>query len=233
VLAQIDVQETDRGPTRRAPERLCLATREVKPTAELMRFVVAPDGTIVPDLAGNLPGRGAWVTATREALAVALRMNAFARAFHGKGKAASDLPDQVERLLESAALKSLSLARKAGQVVFGFTKVEGALEEGRLVALLHAREAAGDGVGKLEAAAARGERAGKPAPARVRGLSGEQLDLALGRSNVVHAGLLAHPASRSFLARWLRLERWRTGSAGGDAANRDRGASESEKLGSE
>ena len=227
MLAQIDVEETDQGPARRAPERFCLAAREVKPTAELMRFVVAPDGAIVPDLAGKLPGRGAWITATREALAAALRTNAFGRAFRGKGTAAPDLADRVERLLERSVVESLSLANKAGQVVLGFAKVEAALQEGRLAALVHARAAAADGVGKLESALARGERAGKPAPVRVRGLSGEQLDLALGRSNVVHAGLLAHPASRGFLARWLRLERWRTGSAGGDAVNFGRGASES------
>jgi hypothetical protein len=112
-------------------------------------------------------------------------------------------------------------------VVFGFTKVEGALAEGRLIALLHAREAAADGTGKLEAVLARAERAGNPAPARVRGLAGGQLDLALGRSNVVHAALLAHPASASFLARCQTLDHWRNGgpagepAAAGGRANRD------------
>jgi predicted RNA-binding protein YlxR (DUF448 family) len=235
VLAEIEAIETDEGPAaaRRAPERLCIATRAVKPAAELLRFVVAPDGAVVADLAGNLPGRGAWVTATRDALKSALATGAFRRAFRGKGTAAPDLADQVEKLLERAALESLSLANKAGQVVLGFTKVEGALQDGRLAALLHAREAAPDGMAKLSAALARGERAGKPALVRVRGLSGEQLDLALGRSNVVHAGLLAHPASRGFLARWLRLERWRTGSAGSEAAIVGRGASNYETPGSE
>jgi len=233
VLAETAVEETDKGPARRMPERFCLASREVKPTAELMRFVVGPDGAIVPDLAGNLPGRGAWITATREALAAALRSNAFARAFKGKGAAAADLADRVEHLLERSALDSLSLANKAGRVVFGFAKVEAALEQGRLAALVQASDAAADGVSKLEGALTRAAGAEKPVPVRVRGLSGEQLDLALGRSNVVHAGLLAHPASRGFLARWLRLERWRTGSAGGEAAKRGRGASNSTKLGSE
>jgi predicted RNA-binding protein YlxR (DUF448 family) len=227
VLAQIEVEETDPGPARSAPERLCIATREVKPVAELVRFVVGPDGVVVPDLAGNLPGRGAWITATRQALDQAMRNAVFSRAFRGKGVAPADLGDRVERLLERAALESLSLANKAGRVVFGFTKVQGAVEEGRLAVLLHAREAAADGINKLDGAVARAQRAGKPVPARVRGLSGEQLDLALGRPNVVHAGLLAHPASRGFLARWLRLERWRTGSAGGDAAKRGRAAGNS------
>jgi hypothetical protein len=234
VLAQIDREETDLGPAagRRATERMCLATRQVRPTTELMRFVVAPDGAIVPDLTGKLPGRGAWVTATRDALATAIRGQAFARAFRGAGRAAPDLAELAERLLERAALDSLSLAHKAGQVVFGFAKVEAALEQGKLAALVQAREAAPDGAAKLEAAIGRAARAGNAEPVRVRGLSGGQLDLALGRSNVVHAGLLAHPASRSFLARWLRLERWRTGATGGDAVSGGRGAGKS-KLESE
>ena len=37
----------------------------VKPVAEMIRFVVAPDGSVVPDLKRRLPGRGIWVTATR------------------------------------------------------------------------------------------------------------------------------------------------------------------------
>jgi uncharacterized protein len=234
VQAQIEAQETDQGPAaaRRAPERLCLATREVKPVEEMMRFVVAPDGAIVPDLAGKLPGRGAWVTATRTALDAAIRSKAFGRAFHGKGTIAPELSDLVERLLERAALESLSLVNKAGQVVNGFTRVEAALASGSVIALVHAREAAADGIAKLDGVAARAESAGNAAPARVRALSGEQLDLALGRSNVVHAALLAHPASRGFLVRWLRLVRWRTGSSGDEAAS-SRHASNSSKLESE
>ena len=155
--------------------------------------------------------------ATREALEIALSNKAFGRAFHGKGRTTPELPDLVERLLERAAIEALSLANKAGRVITGFAKVEAALEAGKLAGLMHAREAARDGMNKLNGAVARAVQAGKPAPIRVLGLAGEQLDLALGRPNVVHAGLLAHPASRGFLARWLRLQRWRTGSTGGDA----------------
>ena len=77
--------------------RLCLATREVKPVEEMIRYVVAPDGRIVPDLDRKLPGRGAWVTAKRAALAAAMREKGFARAFRGKGQAGADLPDRDAR----------------------------------------------------------------------------------------------------------------------------------------
>ena len=235
MLAQIEANDTDEGlaAARRAPERLCLATREVKPVAELLRFVVAPDGTIVPDINGKLPGRGAWVTAARPALESAVRTKALTRAFRGKGTAAPDLPDLVDRLLERSMLEALSLANKAGKVVTGFAKVEAALAAGRVAALLHAGEASADGNAKLDAVADRAERAGNAAPIRVLGISGGQLDLALGRPNVVHAALLAHPASRGFLARWHRLRRWRTGLSGGEAMSAGRVAGKMSNLESE
>ena len=219
MLAHMESDEVDDGlaAARDGLTRLCLAMREVKPVEEMIRYVVAPDGRIVPDLDRKLPGRGAWVTAKRAALETAMREKGFARAFRGKGQAGADLPDLVERLLERSALEALSLANKAGLVITGFSKVENALSEREVGVLLHAREAASDGIRKLETAAARAVGAGNPLPERVSTFAGAQLDLALGRSNVIHAALLSHPASQGFLARCLRLERWRNGGPAGEA----------------
>lgn len=220
MLAVVDTDETDKGlaAARKGVTRLCLVTREVKPVEELMRFVVGPDGRVVPDLERKLPGRGAWVTATRDALARAVSKHVFSRAFQGKGAAGPELVDLVERLLEKAALEALSLANKAGCVVAGFSRVEAALPEQNLAAVLNASDASEDGVRKLDAAIRAAETAGRPRPKRIYAFRGDQLDLALGRSNVVHAALLAHPASAGFLARYLRLERWRNPGPADEAA---------------
>lgn len=201
-------EETDRGPAeaRAGKARLCLASGEVTPVADMIRYVVAPDGAIVPDIACRLPGRGAWVTARREALESAIARKSFGRAFRGKGKADRALADLVERLLERAALDSLSLVNKAGQIVTGFEKVKTALGGKAVIAVLHTSEAGKDGRAKLNTHA---KSANTEVPAEIRLFSGEQLDLALGRSNVVHAALLDHAACRAFLANCLRLERWR------------------------
>ncbi len=201
-------EDTDKGPAdaRGGLTRLCLATGETKPVAEMIRYVVAPDGAIVPDLSKKLPGRGAWVSATEAALRAAIEKRAFARAFRGKGKASAELPALVERLLERAALAQLSMANKAGQAVTGLEKIKERLTGNRVVALLHASEAAEDGRVKLNALA---KSAYPEPPEEIRLFSGEQLDLALGRSNVVHAALLDHAACRAFLANCLRYERWR------------------------
>lgn len=225
---EVDEDETDLGPrgltSARAPlARLCLATREVTPVSDMVRYVVAPDGAIIPDLARKLPGRGAWVTATRAALAEALKRRAFGRAFRGKGTARDDLPDLVDTCLLADVRAALSLANKAGRVVTGNTKVEAALFSEPVAVLVHAADARPDGVRKLGATARRAETEAHDAPNGpvmrridiVDCLSGHELDLALGRSNVVHAALLAHPTTAGFLARCRRLERWRTDTSPG------------------
>ncbi|MCK0206896.1 RNA-binding protein [Starkeya koreensis] len=200
----------------RAPARQCIASRTVRPVGELMRFVVGPDGSVVPDIHARLPGRGAWVTANRPALAEAIKRKAFARAFRGKvrldpARAEPALADLVGQLLEKDALAALALANKAGRLVTGNAKVIEALQAGNVAVLVHAADAAPDGVAKLDALARRIGEAGGREIARVDGFAGVQLDLALGRSNVVHAALLAHPTSAGFLARMKRLEGWAAG----------------------
>jgi uncharacterized protein len=199
--------ELDQGPQVRQHERMCIATRDVRPIAELIRFVVGPDGEPVPDLKQKLPGRGIWVTATRAALDQAVKHGAFVRGFKRQVRMPPDLTLRTEQLLEKAVLDALAIAAKAGSVKAGFGKTEDALQREPVVALLHAAEAAADGVRKLEAAS-RKQRPGNP-PVVVRILTAAQLDLALGRPNMIHAALLAGPASDTFLARLERLERFR------------------------
>jgi len=202
----------DQGP-RRIPagsERLCAATGAVTPVADMIRFVVGPDGTVVPDIRRRLPGRGIWITATRPALRSALARKAFARSFKRDVRAAPDLVELTERLLERSALDALAMAHKARRTVTGFAKVEAALlRQDRVVGLLHAADAGNDGVRKLNAALR--QRPDAENIAVIGTFAITQLDLAFGRSNVVHAVLVAGPESDAVLTRLARLERFRTG----------------------
>ncbi len=201
----------DRGPRGRERERLCVATRVVRPVDDLIRFVVGPDGNVVPDLKGKLPGRGVWVTGTRAALEEAVKRKAFARGFKRDVRLPTDLAAQTERLLQGGALDALAIAAKGGAVVAGFAKAAAALERNDAVALLHAAEASPEGVRKLDAII---RRQGDTSVPVIEFLTSAQLDLALGRPNVVHAALLAGAASETVLLRSRRLERFRTGGAG-------------------
>lgn len=205
---------------KREPERTCLVTREGRSPAELMRFVLGPDGAVVPDLRNRLPGRGAWVTPTAGAIAEAVRRKLFARAFKQEVLAPPDLADQIDAALVRDLKGALALANKAGAVVAGFGKVESAIDKGGAAALIHAREAAADGRRKLAAALHRSRTDPTSALPVFDDLPGDDLDMALGRQHVIHAALLAGPGSEGCLARWRRLRVFR-GVADGAERPRD------------
>jgi predicted RNA-binding protein YlxR (DUF448 family) len=214
MLAHAHDSDLDTGPQRGLPgaSRLCAVTRTVKPADEMIRFVVGPDG-VVPDLKRKLPGRGIWITATRSMLRDAVRRRVFARGFKQDVQVAADLAELTEQLLARAALDALAIAGKSGLVALGFAKVEAALiRDGQVKAILHAAGAGADGVTKI--AATLQKRPDRGQIAVIRRFTGDQLDLALGRPNVVHAALLAGPASDTFLTRCQRLDRFVTGDPG-------------------
>ena len=209
MLAATPDVELDTGPRNAAgAERFCAVSRKVTAVDEMIRFVVGPDG-VVPDLKRKLPGRGILVTATRDAITEAVTRSVFARGFRRDVNVASDLAAQTERLLVRAALDALAISGKASLVAAGFAKAEAALMRDKVVGLIHAVDAAEDGVRKLGAVLK--TRPDVDSIAVVRSFDTAQLDLALGRSNMVHAALLAGPSNDTFLTRFQRLERFRIG----------------------
>ena len=209
--------DLDNGPRtdRAATSRMCAVSREVKAIDELIRFVVSPQGEVIPDLKRRLPGRGLWISASRQVVAEAVRRHQFGRGFRRDVRVAPTLATDTEALLARSVVEALAMAAKAGQVVSGFSKVEAALgpRPGRSViaALIHASDGAADGIRKLDALTRekegnRGESAQIPI---ITALTSEELDLALHRANVIHAALLAGPASRTFLSRSQTLVRYR------------------------
>jgi len=235
--------DLDNGPRtdRSATVRMCAVTRQVQPIDDLIRFVVSPQSEVMADLKRKLPGRGLWITASRQVVAEAVKRNQFGKGFKREVRVAPTLAANTEALLVRGVIEALAMAAKAGQVVAGFSKVEGALQDAfkgvfkgvlaqqqaqtSIHALIHASDGAADGIRKLDAIvrqnAGNGEES-RPFPV-VTALTSEQLDLALGRSNVIHAALLAGPASKTFLSRSHVLVRYRMadddGTAGQAAKN--------------
>jgi uncharacterized protein len=209
--------DLDNGPRtdRSATMRMCAVTRAVRPIDELIRFVVSPQGEVIPDLKRKLPGRGLWVSASHQAVAEAIKRHQFSKGFKRDVRVGPSLVGDTEQLLVRSAIDALAMAAKAGQVVSGFGKVEDALRQRQaqilVQALIHAADGAADGIRKLDALVR--QNAGINDESReipvVTALTSEQLDLALGRSNVIHAALLAGPASKTFLTRSQILVRYR------------------------
>src|ERR1700736_416021 len=123
--------DLDHGPrtNKSATERMCAVTRAVRPIGELIRFVVSPQGEVIADLKRKLPGRGLWVSASRQVVAEAVRRNQFSKGFKRDVRATPTLAADTEALLVRGVIEALAMAAKAGQVVSGFSKVEGALEQ--------------------------------------------------------------------------------------------------------
>ena len=219
--------DLDNGPRtdRSATMRMCAVTRQVRPIDELIRFVVAPSGEVIPDLKRKLPGRGLWVSASRQTLAEAVRRHQFSKGFKREVRVSPTLPADTEALLVRSTLDALAMAAKAGQVISGFGKVEDALTSRQtrasVEALIHASDGAADGIRKLDAVLRQNAVVNDKSnqfPV-VTALTSEQLDLALGRSNVIHAALLAGPASKTFLSRSQILVRYRMADADKTAGN--------------
>lgn len=220
MLAIADPIDLDDGPrTKSGTMRMCAVTRRVAPVDDLIRFVVSPTGETVPDLKRKLPGRGLWISLSRSAVVEAARRNVFARGFKREVQVSKTLAEDIERLMIRGVAEALAMAAKAGQVVSGFSKVEGAIEGRQAAALIHAIDGAPDGIRKLNARLAAVTRENSPESGDfpiVSVLTTEELDLALGRANVVHAALLAGSAGKTFLARCQTLLRFRTTGGGND-----------------
>jgi predicted RNA-binding protein YlxR (DUF448 family) len=225
MLALADPPELDDGPrtTKSGTQRMCAVTRLVRPIDELIRFVVSPSGDAIPDLKRKLPGRGLWVSASRKAISEAARRNLFGKGFKRNVRISPTLAQDTENLLVRGIVEALAMAAKAGQVVSGFTKVGTALEARQARALIHAADGAADGIRKLNAImrqTAENTDGSHEFPV-IDVLTSAQLDLALGRSNVIHAALLAGPAGKTFLSRCQTLVRYQLaddGNAGGTTA---------------
>lgn len=191
--------------------RRCIVTRVERQAEDLIRFVAGPDDVIVPDLARRLPGRGVWVTAELAAVETAIKAKAFSKGLKRQITASPDLAQTVDALILKRVLQALSLANKAGLVSSGFEKVESLVSSGRAAALVHGAEAAAGGRQKLDRkfTAIQTDK-GKLAPI-IDWLTTEQMSLAIGRSNVVHAGLTKGGATKRFLSEAERLRRYRSG----------------------
>ncbi len=167
-------------------DRQDLASRQALDESRLIRFVAAPDGAVAPDLGRKLPGRGLWVAADRASLEAAIKKNLFARAAKAPLKPAADLPDVVESLLVRRCLDQLGLARREGVLISGFEKCAAAIRSGRAAWLIEAADGSADGRGKLLALS----RHASPAPEICGAFSADDLSLALGLENAIHAVLL-------------------------------------------
>lgn len=205
-----------RDKLRDEPERRCIATGESQPKAGLIRFVIGPDGLVVPDILNRLPGRGMYVAADRAALERAAAKGLFSRAARQPVKAPEGLADLVETLLARRVIELLAMARKAGVAVTGYEKVKDWLVSGRAVALMQASDGSERGKSKLHPPRGEGTFVGC--------LTAGEMGLAFGREHAIHAALAAGGLAARVVEEAARLAGLRGGAAmqnGGGTAGED------------
>lgn len=191
--------DLEKGPLRR-----CVATGTVQPKDGMIRFVVAPDGEIVPDLEERLPGRGLWLTAEPSAIAKALGKNLFAKAARRAVRVPPDLVERLERLLERRCLDAFGLARRAGQALAGYEKVREALKTNQVgragppSLLVEASDGSPDQRGKITALA--------PGMPVVDLFDSAAMAAALGRDHAVHAVVARGKLAKSLARDSARLK---------------------------
>ncbi len=193
------------------PERRCIATGEVAPKPGLIRFVVSPDGVVVPDLLERLPGRGIWVSADRDALALAIKKNLFARAARMPVTLVDDMMGLIEQGLVRQLTDMIALSRKSGRAIAGFEKVKEWLAKGEAKVLLQATDGSERGKSKLWT----------PEGGRYFSvLTAQELGLAFGRQSVIHGALAAGGLTPRVVEGAAKLQGLRKAN-GGSAAEKD------------
>lgn len=164
------------------PERKCIATGEIEPKFGLIRFVAGPDGRMVPDLAGKLPGRGVYVSADRAAIDRAIDKGLFSRAAKQKVTLPEGFSDLLEQMLSRRVVDLISLARKSGDAVSGYEKVKDWLLKEEAEVLVQADDGSARGKSKLST---------PYGGSYIGWLSADELGMAFGRQTVIHAALRA------------------------------------------
>ena len=179
------------------PDRKCIATGEVQPKFGLIRFVVGPEGQIVPDVLGKLPGRGIYVAADRAALEKAVQKRLFSRGAKQAVTVPDDLVQEVERQLAHRVVELISLQRKAGKAVAGYEKVKGWLQTEEAEVLIQAVDGSGRGKSKLST---------PHYGSYIGWLTADELGLAFGRQTVIHGALASGGLTQRVVEEAQRLK---------------------------
>ncbi|MFD2738366.1 RNA-binding protein [Sulfitobacter aestuarii] len=187
------------------PERKCIATGEVQPKHGLLRFVVGPEGQLVPDILGKLPGRGIYVAAERGALELAVKKNLFSRSAKQPVKLPDGLVEEVERQLARRVVDLISLQRKAGKAVAGYEKVKSWLQMEEAEVLIQAVDGSGRGKSKLST---------PHYGSYIGWLTADELGLAFGRQTVIHGALASGGLTQRVVEEARRLKGVRVNEGG-------------------
>ena len=209
----ISEEEAEFGPDRRGHkpvERRCLASGETRQPADMVRFVLDPEGVVTPDIQGKLPGRGVWVSSDRKSLEKVIALKSFARGFKGKAKVEGDLVGLTEKLLARRILGLITMARKAGVIALGNDQVQSMAREAAIAFRIEASDGSKDGRSKIRTLAkAMNREQDLPDPIVVGCFTADEIGKALARESIVHAAIRPCKLAKSMKVDVRRLSGFR------------------------
>ena len=214
------------------PTRLCIATRERRPPENKIRFVISPDGVVVPDLDERLPGRGLWLSSDAEALSFAITRKAFARAARRPVVAPDGLSDVIPMLLAKRCIDAVGLARRAGTAIGGFEKVVahlravraggGSFRPGVLLTAADASQATDEKMAEMATPLGGSGTGNTGVLARVTVLTAEELGQSFGRDRFVHVLIGSGKLAKRLQRDCARLAGFRAGATSARDQRSDR-----------
>ncbi len=209
--AGLDIKPSADAPSsdsqgRKSRRRKCIASGQLRDMSELLRLALSPEGVVVPDIYGRLPGRGAWITPSQKMLDKAIEKNAFTRAFKGKVSVPAVLPEQIRTGLQARLLGMLGMANRAGALITGFDKVKSLAQSGKLAIRIEAQDGQADGRGKIRVITkALSQELAQPQPLVIGCFTAKELGKLVGHDHLVHGGIMAGPLAYTLKHEALRL----------------------------
>jgi len=176
----------------------------------MVRFVVSPDGIVIPDVMGKLPGRGVWVSSDKDSIETAIKTNAFARGFKSKVTVPDDLTKMTEDGVARHVLSFLGMAKKSGRLIIGFDQVQSEARGKALAWRIEAKDGSEDGRSKLRTLSkAVARELERPLPKVLGCFTAAEIGPVLGRKELTHAALLRGKLSKRLNEMTLRLSGFR------------------------
>jgi predicted RNA-binding protein YlxR (DUF448 family) len=226
-VSEIDDEELrDEGLGKKSNQqpRTCIVTRQKHEPQQLIRFVLAPNNEVTPDLAHKLPGRGAYVVMNKEKVGEAAKKNAFSKAFKQSVTIPQGLAETIATMLRKQVVEALAIANKAGLASFGYENVLKLATSRKAKMIIHASEGSERGFSKINSAisaeltlemneplhfsAKSGKEANEKNATVLRFLNGDELALATGKSGITHIGLKEGQALRLLLERAQKYQHY-------------------------
>ena len=124
--------------------RKCIASGEIKPADELLRFVKTDGSHFVPDFDKKHDGRGLYVSNSKTMLHKALEKNMFIKSIHLFLQIPQNFEQQVTDLLYRQGLDGLKTAQKAGALETEPKQIEKSILQNRAAFIVQASDADND-----------------------------------------------------------------------------------------